>query len=96
MQPTAGAADFRSSLFGKMRKVLVGYLVIIAGDEDQNNWTRGRILQVYPWKDRKVRLVDVQTTIGVQQRPVSDLAIRRWRSRYSHQQPSLFFFVYVT
>ncbi|XP_062714411.1 uncharacterized protein LOC134291109 [Aedes albopictus] len=65
----------QSKWFGETRNVEVGDLVMIASDKERNSWTRGRILRIYPGKDRRVRRVDVQTTMGVQQRPVSKLAI---------------------
>ncbi|XP_062557610.1 uncharacterized protein LOC134222475 [Armigeres subalbatus] len=65
----------QSKWFGEVRNVRVGDLVMIASDKERNSWTRGRILRVYPGKDRRVRRVDVQTTKGVHQRPVSKLAV---------------------
>ncbi|XP_062703662.1 uncharacterized protein LOC134286107 [Aedes albopictus] len=65
----------QSKWFGEVRNVQVGDLVMIANEKERNSWTRGRIRQVYPGRDGRVRRVDVQTTAGIQQRPVSKIAV---------------------
>ncbi|XP_062709061.1 uncharacterized protein LOC134288382 [Aedes albopictus] len=65
----------QSKWFGEVRNVRVGDLVMIASEKERNSWTRGRVLRVYPGKDRRTRRVDVQTSMGVHQRPVSKLAV---------------------
>ncbi|XP_065085710.1 uncharacterized protein LOC135707754 [Ochlerotatus camptorhynchus] len=65
----------QSKWFGEVRAVQVGDLVMIASEKERNSWTRGRILRVYPGRDGRIRRVDVQTAVGIQQRPVSKLAV---------------------
>jgi hypothetical protein len=38
-------------------------------------WPLGRVVQVFPGKDKIVRVVTVQTSIGTYRRPVSKIAL---------------------
>ncbi|GFV53907.1 uncharacterized protein TNCV_166741 [Trichonephila clavipes] len=54
----------------------IGDMVIIKGDNLPScQWSLGRINNIYPGKDSKVRVVEVRTTRGIFKRPISKLCI---------------------
>ncbi|GFW44341.1 hypothetical protein TNCV_1747701 [Trichonephila clavipes] len=54
----------------------IGDMVIIKEDNLPScQWSLGRINNIYPGKDSKVRVVEVKTTRGIFKRPISKLCI---------------------
>ncbi|XP_036146070.1 uncharacterized protein LOC105830105 [Monomorium pharaonis] len=52
----------------------IGELVLVQNESlPPSKWELGRILNLYPAKDGKIRVVDVKTTSGLYKRPVSRL-----------------------
>ena len=49
--------------------------VVVVRDENlpQNSWRLGRITQLHPGRDNRVRVVDLQTERGTITRPISKL-----------------------
>lgn len=60
----------------KERNLQVGDLVIIREDNlPPSNWKMGRIIQTYPGGDGCVRSVQLKTTVGVYNRPITKLGL---------------------
>jgi hypothetical protein len=58
------------------RNVRVDDVVIVAdGNAVRGKWTVGRVVEVYPGKDEKVRNVKVKTATGEYSRPVTKIAV---------------------
>lgn len=53
--------------------VQVGDLVLIADQTSPGNWSKGRIIQVYPSDDGHVRKVSLKTVAGLIDRPITRL-----------------------
>lgn len=66
----------RTKWFKETRNIKLGDLVLICEDNlTCSNWRRGRVLEVYPGPDGRVRNVLVQTSDGKLRRPATKLAI---------------------
>ncbi|XP_062713763.1 uncharacterized protein LOC115256765 [Aedes albopictus] len=65
----------RSKWFDDTKPVEIGDLVVVVEEGVRNSWTRGKVVKVYPGNDGRIRKVDVQTTNGVLQRPVTKVAV---------------------
>ncbi|XP_065086466.1 uncharacterized protein LOC135708344 [Ochlerotatus camptorhynchus] len=65
----------RTKWFSDTKRSEVGDLVLIADSSKRNNWIRGRIMEVQPGPDGRVRRATVQTSTGFLRRPVSKLAV---------------------
>ncbi|XP_062702166.1 uncharacterized protein LOC134285450 [Aedes albopictus] len=65
----------RTKWFGEEKMIAVGDLVLIVDDGNRNNWTRGRVQEVIPGSDGRVRQALVKTARGCLRRPVAKLAI---------------------
>ncbi|XP_058817559.1 uncharacterized protein LOC131680861 [Topomyia yanbarensis] len=65
----------RTKWFSETRAIRVGDLVVMADDNTRNKWVRGRVLQVFPAKDGRIRKALLQTTTGTLVRPVLKLAL---------------------
>lgn len=65
----------RTKWFGECTPLQEGDLVIVVDETKRNGWIRGRVLQLLPSKDGKVRQAMVQITGGVFRRPTSKLAV---------------------
>ncbi|XP_055633977.1 uncharacterized protein LOC129774286 [Toxorhynchites rutilus septentrionalis] len=57
------------------KPVQPGDLVIVIDDSRRNGWIRGRIVEVTPGSDGRIRQALVQTSSGLFRRPVSKLAV---------------------
>ncbi|GFW51849.1 integrase catalytic domain-containing protein [Trichonephila clavipes] len=56
--------------------VRVGDLVLIKEDNlAVNKWLMGRLIEVFPGKDNRIRVVTIQTQYGVVKRPISKICI---------------------
>lgn len=67
----------RSKWYGDSRAIQKNDIVIIVDPSGpRNTWPKGRVLQIYPGKDGKVRVVDVKLANGtILRRPVTKLCI---------------------
>lgn len=65
----------RMKWFGDVKPVAEGDLVLIIDDGRRNGWLRGRVKEVVPSKDGRVRQAVVQTARGILKRPVAKLAV---------------------
>ncbi|XP_058817217.1 uncharacterized protein LOC131680521 [Topomyia yanbarensis] len=65
----------RTKWFGDSRAVQKGDLVVVIDDTKRNGWIRGKVLEVIPGRDGRIRQAVVQTSTGAFRRPVSKLAI---------------------
>ncbi|KXJ74049.1 hypothetical protein RP20_CCG014482 [Aedes albopictus] len=65
----------RTKWFGEEKMIAVGDLVLIVDDGNRNSWTRGRVQEVIPGSDGRVRQALVKTARGCLRRPVAKLAI---------------------
>lgn len=50
-------------------------VLIVDPNSPRNVWPRGVVLRTYPGKDKRVRLVDVQTKSGVLRRSAARVAV---------------------
>lgn len=74
---------FRNEYLGQLKlwsksanhhQIQVGELVLVGNDQDKRlNWPLGRVVQIFPGKDGRVRLVKVVTARGQFLRPVQRL-----------------------
>lgn len=55
----------------------VGDLVIIhdAHQASPLQWKFGRVTQVFPGADKKIRVIDIQTDDGVKRRPITKVTV---------------------
>lgn len=66
----------RSKWFFEKDNVKIGDLVLLKEDNlAVCNWPLGRLVEVFPGKDGKIRVVDVKTQHGVFKRPISKICI---------------------
>ncbi|XP_062537655.1 uncharacterized protein LOC134205975 [Armigeres subalbatus] len=65
----------RTKWHEEVRPIREGDMVFIIGESIRNRWPRGKVVQVIPGRDGRIRQVDVQTTTGVLRRPVAKLAL---------------------
>ncbi|WP_253302435.1 hypothetical protein [Wolbachia endosymbiont of Psylliodes chrysocephala] len=66
----------RSKWNEDQEKIKIDDVVIIVDDQNHRNlWLKGKVIAVYPGKDGRIRVADVQTNTGVYRRPVSKLCI---------------------
>ncbi|XP_062704223.1 uncharacterized protein LOC134286607 [Aedes albopictus] len=65
----------RTKWFRDVRPLKVGDLVLVADENAQNRWLRGRIIRTIPGKDGVTRSAEVQTTSGILKRPSTRLAV---------------------
>ncbi|XP_055609919.1 uncharacterized protein LOC129756897 [Uranotaenia lowii] len=66
----------RTKWFGETKNIEKGELVIIVEGSRRNNWARGRVLEVVPSPDGRIRQAIVQLASGsICRRPVSKLAV---------------------
>ncbi|XP_062557374.1 uncharacterized protein LOC134222247 [Armigeres subalbatus] len=65
----------RTKWFGEEKMMETGDLVLIVEDNKRNDWTRGRVTEVIPGGDGRVRQAIVKTARGLLRRPASKLAI---------------------
>lgn len=65
----------RSKWFDEMKDITVGDLVLIVNGSTRNQWLRGRVVEVIPGRDGRVRQALVKTTSGILRRPVIKLAV---------------------
>ncbi|XP_033228869.1 uncharacterized protein LOC117180478 [Belonocnema kinseyi] len=70
------AINKRTKWQGEAPKIEVGTLVLIWDDNSpRNQWPRGRVVAVYPEKDKRVRVVDVKTATGTYKSSVAKLCV---------------------
>ncbi|XP_062713903.1 uncharacterized protein LOC134290730 [Aedes albopictus] len=65
----------RTKWHEEVKPIRKGDLVFIVGEAIRNRWPRGKVVQVIPGRDGRIRQVDVQTSAGVLRRPVAKLAV---------------------
>ncbi|XP_058817784.1 uncharacterized protein LOC131681093 [Topomyia yanbarensis] len=65
----------RTKWFNDTKSIAVGDLVIIADGGKRNSWVRGRVIEIQPGADGRIRRASLQTSAGIMKRPVSKLAI---------------------
>ncbi|XP_062709631.1 uncharacterized protein LOC109432424 [Aedes albopictus] len=65
----------RCKWFEETRDIAVGDLVLVVDGSARNRWLRGRVEQVFPGKDGRVRQALVRTATGALRRPAVKLAI---------------------
>ncbi|XP_062708877.1 uncharacterized protein LOC134288337 [Aedes albopictus] len=65
----------RCKWFEETKDLAVGDLVMVVDCSTRNRWLRGRVQQVFPGKDGRVRQALVRTATGVLRRPAVKLAI---------------------
>lgn len=65
----------RTKWFDEHKGVAVGDLVLVVDGNARNEWIRGRVREVTPGRDGRIRQAVVQTARGLMRRPVSKLAI---------------------
>ncbi|XP_055603746.1 uncharacterized protein LOC129751978 [Uranotaenia lowii] len=65
----------RSKWLGETRPVGVGDLVIIVDEARRNGWVRGRVNEVIPGQDGRIRKAIIQTQKGLTRQSVSKLAL---------------------
>ncbi|XP_055642660.1 uncharacterized protein LOC129779285 [Toxorhynchites rutilus septentrionalis] len=65
----------RTKWVEETKPVQPGDLVIVIDDSRRNGWIRGRIVEVTPGSDGRIRQALVQTSSGLFRRPVSKLAV---------------------
>ena len=64
----------RQKWFLEQRDVQIGdVMLIISPDTSRGIWPLGRVIEVYPGKDRHVRIVKIQVGDGTLIRPVTKL-----------------------
>ena len=64
----------RKKWFRTQRDVQVGdVMLVISPDTRRGNWPMGRVLEVHPGKDGRVRVVRIQVGQGTLVRPVTKL-----------------------
>lgn len=64
----------RTKWFEEERTIAVGDLVLIVDDGSRNSWIRGRVLEVLPGQDGRVRQAILKTARGCVRRSVAKLA----------------------
>jgi hypothetical protein len=58
------------------RNLQVGDVVLLQEDNlVPTKWPLGRIVNIYPGKDRIVRVVDLKTSRGIYKRPITTIAL---------------------
>ncbi|XP_055603838.1 uncharacterized protein LOC129752068 [Uranotaenia lowii] len=65
----------RTKWFNEVQEIGVGNLVVIVNESKRNGWVRGRVLEVFPGTDGRVRHAIVQTNKGLSRQSVSKLAV---------------------
>ncbi|XP_058816977.1 uncharacterized protein LOC131680276 [Topomyia yanbarensis] len=65
----------RTKWFSDSRAVQKGDLVVVIDDTKRNGWIRGKVLEVIPERDGRIKQAVVQTSTGAFRRPESKLAI---------------------
>ncbi|XP_055605117.1 uncharacterized protein LOC129753328 [Uranotaenia lowii] len=65
----------RTKWFNEVQEIGVGNLVVIVNEAKRNGWVRGRVLEVFPGVDGRVRHAVVQTNRGLSRQSVSRLAV---------------------
>ncbi|CAG7832898.1 unnamed protein product [Allacma fusca] len=70
--------------------VKVGDVVIIADDQfPRNTWPKGIVVKVYPGRDGRIRVVDVQTNTGTYRRPSTKIIVLDVLPKESEEKPIL-------
>ncbi|XP_058448925.1 uncharacterized protein LOC131428882 [Malaya genurostris] len=65
----------RCKWFDEVKDIAVGDLVVVVSGTARNQWVRGRVIDVVPGQDGRVRQAWVQTPTGVLKRAVVNLAV---------------------
>ncbi|XP_058810947.1 uncharacterized protein LOC131675818 [Topomyia yanbarensis] len=65
----------RTKWFDEVKVVAVGDLVLVVDDGKRNSWIRGRVLELVPGSDGRIRQAIVRTAGGLLRRPVAKLAV---------------------
>ncbi|XP_058456916.1 uncharacterized protein LOC131434269 [Malaya genurostris] len=65
----------RCKWFDEVKDIAVGDLVVVVSGTARNQWVRGRVINVVPGQDGRVRQAWVQTPTGVLKRAVVNLAV---------------------
>lgn len=47
--------------------------MIVDPDNPRNSWPKGRVCDVFPGKDGRVRVIDVKTSTGIFRRPITKI-----------------------
>ena len=50
-------------------------MIVTDGNAVRGKWTIGRVVEVYPGNDSKVRNITVKTALGEYSRPVTNIAV---------------------
>ncbi|XP_055605028.1 uncharacterized protein LOC129753255 [Uranotaenia lowii] len=65
----------RSKWFGETKPVRLGDLVVVVNEARRNGWARGRVLELVPGSDGRIRRAVVQTNKGLTRQSVAKLAV---------------------
>ncbi|CAG7828712.1 unnamed protein product, partial [Allacma fusca] len=70
--------------------VNVGDVIIIADAQfPRNTWPKGIVVKVYPGRDGRIRVVDVQTNTGTYRRPCTKIIVLDVLPKESEEKPNL-------
>ncbi|XP_062701554.1 uncharacterized protein LOC115267247 [Aedes albopictus] len=70
----------RTKWFGESKPLQTGDLVVVIDETKRNGWIRGKVLEINPGRDGRIRQAVVQTSDGVFRRPAAKLAILKVQS----------------
>ena len=57
-------------------------VLVMSPDTNRGNWPLGRVLETYPGKDGRVRVVKIQVGKGTTTRAVTRCVLWNWKTRY--------------